>query len=104
MHIISQKKLLEAGKEYGTKAAARLDSWYRIAKGAHGRSLEDVRRTYSHADGVTVGHGDEKRVYTVFNIGGNDFRLIAEIFYDDETVLVRHVLTHAQYDKGDWKL
>ena len=47
--------------------------------------------------------GDQKRVYTVFNIGGNDFRLIAEIFYDDQTVLIRHVLTHAEYDKEDWK-
>ena len=39
----------------------------------------------------------------MFNIGGNDFRLIAEIFYDDQTVLVRHVVTHAEYDKGEWK-
>lgn len=61
--------------------------------------MEEVRRTYSHADGVPVG----KRVYTVFNIAGNNFRLIAEIFYDDQVLLIRHVLTHAEYDKGDWK-
>ena len=103
MHIISRKKLLEAGKQRRTKAAAQLDSWYRIAKRARWESLEDVRRTYPHADGVTVGKGDQKRVYTVFNIRGNDFRLITEIFYDDETVLIRHVLTHTEYDKGDWK-
>ncbi len=44
-----------------------------------------------------------RRGYTVFNIGGNDFRLIANIFYRDETVLIRHVLTHAEYDREDWK-
>ena len=87
----------------GTKAATALDSWYRIAKQARWGSLEDVRRTYAHADGVIVGKGNQKRVYTVLNIGGNDFRLITEIFYDDQTVLIRHVLTHAEYDKEDWK-
>jgi mRNA-degrading endonuclease HigB of HigAB toxin-antitoxin module len=44
-----------------------------------------------------------RAVYTVFNIGGNDFRLITEIFYGDQTVLIRDVLRHAEYDKGDWK-
>ena len=80
-----------------------MDSWYRIAKRAKWESLEHIRRTYPHADGVTVGKGDQKRVYTVFNVGGNDFRLVTEIFYKDQTILVRHVLTHAAYDKGDWK-
>ena len=39
----------------------------------------------------------------MFNIGGNDFQLITEIFYRDQTVLVRYVLTHAEYDEGNWK-
>jgi mRNA interferase HigB len=103
LHIISRKKLLEAGTRHGSKVAIPLDSWYRIAKRARWEGLEDVRRTYPHADAVAVGKGDQKRVYTVFNVGGNNFRLITEIFYDDETVLIRHVLTHAEYDKEDWK-
>ena len=103
MHVISRKKLLEAGKRYGPKAAISLDSWYRVAKRARWRRLEDVRRTYPHADGIAVGKAEEKRVYTVFNIGGNDFRLITEIFFQDDTLLIRHVLTHAEYDRGDWK-
>ena len=65
--------------------------------------MEDVRKTYSHADGVTVAKHDRTRVYTLFNIGGNDFRLITEIFYDDQTILIRDVLTHAVYDKERWK-
>ncbi len=103
MHIISRKKLLEAGKQHGTKVASALDSWYRIAKVARWGSLEDVRKIYPHADGVTVGKSDQRRVYTAFNIGGNNVRLITEIFYNDQTVLVRHVLTHAEYDKEHWK-
>jgi mRNA interferase HigB len=103
LHIISRKKLLEAGEEYGEQAAVQLDSWYRTAKSAVWENLEEVRQTYPHADGVPVGQGKEKRVYTVFNIGGNNFRLITETFYEDQTVLIRHVLTHAEYDREDWK-
>ena len=100
MHVISRKRLLAAGERYGAKASTALES---IAKGFQWGNLNDVRQTYSHADGVVVRKGVEKRVYTVFNIAGNDFRLITEIFYDDRTILIRHVLTHSEYDKGDWK-
>ena len=103
MHIISRKKLLEAGKQYGETVVAPLDSWYRIARRARWGSLDAVRRTYRHADGIPVGKGDQKRVYSVFNIAGNTFRLITEIFYADQTVLVRHVLNHSEYDQGAWK-
>lgn len=35
----------------------------------------------------------------VFNIGGNKFRLVAAIHFDRQMLFVRHVLTHAQYDR-----
>lgn len=98
MHIISRKMLLAADKKHG-RLSVPLDAWYRTAKSAGWKSLEEVKRTYSSADGVPVAG----RVYTVFNISGNSYRLVAEIFYEDRTVLIRHVLTHAEYDKGDWK-
>jgi mRNA interferase HigB len=79
------------------KASSTL--WYRTAKFAKWNSLVDVRKVYSHADGVKV----EDVVYTVFNICGGRYRLITEIFYRDRTILVRHVLTHAEYDKEAWK-
>lgn len=98
LHVISRKKLLEAVERHGGPGVA-LDAWYRIAKAAKWRSLEEVRRIYRHADGVRVG----EKVYTVFNISGNRFRLVAEIYYEDQVLLIRHVLTHAEYDKGDWR-
>ena len=98
MHIISRKKLLEAAKRF-PDADGPLDSWYRTAKSTQWKSLADVRRTYSHADPVKVGDV----VYTIFKLGGNNYRLITEIFYEDRTILVRHVLTHKEYDKEDWK-
>jgi mRNA interferase HigB len=90
--------LLEAAREH-SGTGAPLESWYRTAKKAKWKNLEEVRQTYSHADGVSVG----ERVYTVFNISGNSFRLVTEIYYDDLTILIRDVLTHAGYDKEGWK-
>jgi mRNA interferase HigB len=89
---------VEAGAKHGGIVGV-LDAWYRTVKAARWTCLEEVRKTYPHADGVPVG----ERVYTVFNIAGNSFRLVAEIYYEDQVLLVRHVLTHAEYDKGDWK-
>ena len=39
----------------------------------------------------------------VFNIGGNKFRLNSVVDYGLQTVLITHVLTHKDYDKGGWK-
>lgn len=94
MHVISRKKLLEAVTQYGDLSGP-LDTWYRIAKRAEWKSLEDVRRVFPSADGVGK--------YTVFNVKGNSYRLIAEINYPTGRLYIRHVLTHAEYDKGGWK-
>jgi mRNA interferase HigB len=66
-----------------------------MAKKAQWRSLAEVRQTYPHAD--LVGR------YTVFNIKGNHYRLIAEINYRFQQILIRAILTHADYDRDKWK-
>lgn len=43
------------------------------------------------------------KIYTVFNIGGNNFRLITKIEYEYHKVFIKHVLTHPEYDKENWK-
>ncbi|MGA1994872.1 MAG: type II toxin-antitoxin system HigB family toxin [Bryobacteraceae bacterium] len=98
MHIISRKRLSEAGRKH-RDAILPLDAWYRAAKASKWRNLEEVRRTYAHADGVPAG----ERTYTIFNIAGNKYRLITEIYNEDQTILLRDVLTHAEYDREDWK-
>jgi mRNA interferase HigB len=39
----------------------------------------------------------------VVDIGGNKYRLIVEVFFRDQDLLFRHVLTREEYDKGKWK-
>lgn len=94
MHVISRKKLLEAGIRYSALAAP-LDAWYRISKKANWQTLVDVKANFPSAD--LVGK------LIVFNVKGNEYRLITEIFFANQTVLVRAVLTHSEYDKGKWK-
>lgn len=69
--------------------------WYRVAKRARWQHLADVREDFAHAD--VVGE------YTVFNIAGNKYRLIVAIKYRHQIVYIRHILTHADYDKEKWK-
>lgn len=95
MHVISRKKLKEAAARHPSLEAA-LDTWFRVAKKARWKNLAEVRKTCSTADPVGL--------YTVFNIKGNRFRLVAEINYERGRMYIRHVLTHAEYDKGKWKL
>ncbi|HLH05979.1 MAG TPA: type II toxin-antitoxin system HigB family toxin [Terriglobales bacterium] len=94
MWIISRKKLVEAAARHGDLAAP-LDAWFRVAKQASWRSLHDVRRTWAKTDHVGT--------CTVFNIKGNEYRLIAWVNYQSQKIFIRHVLTHAEYDKGGWK-
>lgn len=86
--------MLEAANRHAALSEP-LDLWYRIAKRALWRSIDDLRRVFPSADSV--------RKHTVFNIKGNSFRLIAEINYKSGRVFIRHVLTHAEYDRGAWK-
>ncbi len=98
MHVISRKKLKEAASRH-SGIEVGLDTWFRVAKKARWHGLDDIRKTYPSADGVRAGD----KIYTVFNIGGNNFRLIVKIEYEYQKIFIKNVLTHAEYDKGDWK-
>ena len=99
MRVISPKPLRDFWEQY-PDAEVSLRLWYKTAIHAEWNSLQDVRCDYPHADGVRTGGGD---TLTVFNIGGNKYRLIVRIRYDYQLVNVRCVLTHAEYDEGNWK-
>ncbi|MGB6676543.1 MAG: type II toxin-antitoxin system HigB family toxin [Terriglobales bacterium] len=94
MHIISRKRLKEAATRHGDLEAP-LDVWFRIVKRASWRNLADVRKTFASADFVNR--------WTVFNLKGNRYRLVTEINYRFQRVYIRHVLTHTDYDREEWK-
>jgi mRNA interferase HigB len=94
VRVISKPAILTfAGKH--PDALVPLMNWYRIARKARWSSLAEVKRDFGHAD--IVGRR------TVFNIHGNDYRLIARVNFRTHRVFILHILTHSAYNKGDWK-
>jgi mRNA interferase HigB len=65
-------------------------------KRAAWRHLADVRADFPHGDAVGI--------FTVFDIRGNKYPLISVIKYGWQIVYIRHILAHAEYDKGKWRL
>ena len=94
MRVISKPALLKFSERH-RDALIPLMNWYRITKKADWGSLAEVRTDFAHAD--IVGRR------TVFNIHGNDYRLIARVNYKTKRVFILHILTHVEYSKGDWK-
>ena len=76
-------------------ARAPLNAWFSIVRKTDYTSFADLRMTFPSADQVNR--------FTVFNIGGNKFRLIAAIHYNRKKIYIRHVLTHDEYDRGAWR-
>jgi mRNA interferase HigB len=99
MWIIKPTRIREFASQYPSAAPA-LERWLELAQDARWRSLVDIRKTFRAADEVRVASG---KTVVVFNIKGNDFRLITAVHYDRGKVFVMLFLTHAEYSKDFWK-
>ena len=97
MHVIARPAIQKARQRF-PRAGSWLDAWWRVANGSAWRNLAEVRRSYRDADEVGQ--------CLVFDACGNDYRLICRVTYankwNDGTLLVKHFLTHAEYDKNKW--
>jgi len=96
MRVISKRRLRDFWKQQSAARSA-LEGWYRVVRDKQlaWTDFHDVKATYGNAS--LVGE------CVVFNIGGNKYRLITKINYVTHNVFVRAVLTHAEYDEGNWK-
>lgn len=98
MNVISRPAIRKAQQRHAD-AADWLDSWWAKAGKARWTSLADVRADYSAADQVGG--------CLVFDVKGNDYRLICGVTYAQDgkggTLFVKHFLTHAEYNKNRWK-
>jgi mRNA interferase HigB len=94
MHVITRRRLNEFAARHPQTQSA-LAQWYALVRKTPFQSFVELRRMFPSAD--IVGK------FTVFNIGGNKVRLIAAIHYNRGKLYIRHVLTHEEYDRGNWK-
>lgn len=91
MRVIARKKIVDFSSIH-PQAKTALDEWYTKTEEAEWKSLADIKQTFNSVDYVGNQH-------YVFNIKGNDFRLIVVIKFTPQYVFIRFIGTHAEYDK-----
>lgn len=94
MRIITERKLREFYAD-NKEAENAIREWIRTVRLADWNSFIDLRNTFNHAD-----------IYkncTIFDVGGNKYRIIAKVKYKTHSVFIRFVLTHSAYDEKKWQ-
>lgn len=89
--VISYKAIKEFAEKH-PNAIDPLNNWYRVTEQSDWANFNEMRQLFNSVDAV----GND--LY-VFNIKGNDYRLIARIIFRVRTVYIKFVGTHKQYDK-----
>jgi mRNA interferase HigB len=92
MRIISNKALQDFALLH-PQTAVPLQEWRGKIRTATVQYYAELKNLFNSVDKV----GD----YFVFNIAGNHYRLIAAIHFNTQTLYIRSIMTHKEYDK--WK-
>ena len=95
MRIIARSKIIDYYTD-NPDAEVALEEWYHKTKRAEWTCFADMKKTFNSVDNVGNQH-------YVFNIRGNNYRLVVVIKVTIKTVLIRFIGTHADYDKLDVK-
>lgn len=90
MQIIGLRKI-DAFKRDHANSRVSLEGWIAVAGEAIWKTFPDVKRTFAAADYL--------HPYVIFDVGGNNYRLIAIIDYERQSITIHNLLTHATYDK-----
>ncbi len=90
MRIISKKKIRDYIVDHA-QAELPLVEWYFRMLNTKSATLTELKRVFNAVDYVGG--------YTIFNIGGNNYRLITAVHYNTQHCYIREIWTHAQYSK-----
>jgi mRNA interferase HigB len=93
MVIISRRAIREFSLKH-PKLVAPLERWYRTTREADWRGFSDIKKQFNSVDAVGDG-------LFIFNIKGNDCRLIVRIIFGARTVFIRFIGTHDEYNLVD---
>ncbi len=91
--MISRRGLVSLAARH-PETSATLDRWYRVARKAGWRGLNDVRKQFPSADQV--------RKILILNVLGGNYRLITRVEYDTQRLFVKALLTHSEYERKEW--
>ncbi|MCI0389563.1 MAG: type II toxin-antitoxin system HigB family toxin [Acidobacteria bacterium] len=93
--LIANYEAIEKFAKKRAQARSRLNTWRDVTLKTLWRNFDDVKKTFPATD-----------IYgncVIFDVGGNNYRLIATINYEAEQVSIKAVMTHAEYDREKWK-
>ena len=90
MRIISKRKIRDYIKN-NAQSELPLTEWYLKMMVCNSRNFNGLRETFNSVDYVSG--------YTVFNVGGNNYRLMAAVHYNTQLCYIRAIWTHAEYSK-----
>src|SRR5665213_1062096 len=92
MNVISRKKLREfyEAKPERRRHANVLEDWFKLTRKATWRTFQDAKALFGQTD--IARDTKSKRTATIFDVGGNKYRIIALIDYTRQTVLITHVM------------
>lgn len=95
MRTVSKKKIVDFYTQNASSKTA-LEEWYKNVSKANWDNLNELKAKHPSADYV----GNNR---IVFNIKGNDYRLVSIVIYVSKKIYIRWIGTHAEYDKLDVK-
>lgn len=93
MRVIA-KKILKEFWEKHSDCEQQLKSWYQETTNAEWKNPKDIKLEYPSASIL-----NDNRI--VFNIKGNNYRLVVKINFDYQVIWIRFIGTHSQYDRID---
>ena len=93
MHVISRRPFDEAAKNHPNQKRALQDLYLVLKKSAFS-SPDEMRRIFPSLDNFKY-----KQKWWVVDVGGNNLRMIAFIQFVQNRIYVKHIVSHAEYDK-----
>ena len=93
MRIFTEQALREYAEEHPDSKVA-LQEWVTIVKKSEWACFADIKKTFNSADSVGNQH-------YVFNVKGNNYRLVVVVKFTVKFVYIRFIVTHKEYDKID---
>lgn len=93
--IIAGRQFIERFIRKHARSKGALSAWLTEAEEAEWQTPQEIRERYRSADFLSGNR-------VVFNIGGNNYRMVVLVRYQNGVLVIQKIGTHAEYSK--WKL
>ena len=99
MRIISRARLREFWQKHAAMQVS-LENWHQVVKHAQWNKPNDIKLTFGNSIDIFSKHN---RLVYIFDVGGNNVRVICDVNFGTKIVYILFVLTHSEYSRNKWK-